>query len=984
MIINGTTEMLRELNAFQVRRVLLVASLYDFFILEEDGRLADLLGQAYTRHDLGYVPSLRHVSGGQAALEAIQAGDFDLVVTIMRLGDMDPFTFGRRVKELRPGMPVVLLAFNTPELDRLVELADPAAVDRIFVWQGDGKILVGIIEYIEDQRNAAADTRRAGVQNLLVIEDSPLFYSMYLPLLFEELWGQTDRLLQEDLTFTQRSLRQKARPKVHLATTYEEALAVYEEFKDHLLGIITDMRFPRAGTLDPAAGLDFVTRVRGEQPDLPVLIQSSEDGGAEAARQLGVGYLLKSSKTLFADFQSALRDQFGFGDLVLRDAGGQAVQRISNLPMLLAVLDNLSEGVLRSAVSRGELRRWLLARTELAFAARLADPAVRDCADESELRRAIHRAWADCQRQAQQGGVVRYSRKSYEGHHRFMRLGGGSIGGKARGLAFIDQVLTRHIPEDRFPDVTLAIPKTLVIGTDVFDAFIRENNLLEFAAHETSDRRIASRFLQSDLPATLVGDLRNFIQHVRVPLAVRSSSLLEDALYQPFAGIYATKMIPNHHKDVDTRFRDLTNAIKLVWASTFFRGAKAYIESTNHRIEEEKMAVIIQEVVGRLHKDRFYPDISGVGCSYNYYPTGYAKPQDGVVLAALGLGKTVVDGGTALRFCPAHPKIIPQFATIPDMLDHSQNSFWAINMQDAYTRPYDDEDQFLTQLPLSAAEQDGTLAFIGSTYSRRDDRVYDGIRGDGPRIVTFAHILKREVFPLAKILRELLALASDAMGCAIEMEFAVTLDPENALPARFGFLQVRPMVVSDELVEVELAAHDPAAVLLRSSQVLGNGVNRKISDIVFVHPDGFDAAHTPAIAREVDQLNGELRAEGRPYLLIGPGRWGSTDSWLGIPVNFGQINGAKVIVEIALPQMNVDPSQGSHFFQNLTSLRIGYFTVPLHPDEGFIDWDWLKAQSPAHATEHLRHLRLEQPLEVRIDGRIGRGVVLKPTPEPAP
>jgi CheY-like chemotaxis protein len=971
------TAPLKKLMPYKIRQVLLVASLYDFFIIEEDGRLSDLLGAAYKQRDLGYVPMLHRVSSAQAAIEALGESRYDLVVSILRMGDMDPFTFGHRIKEAQPDLPVVLLAFNTPELQRLLELNDRRSIDQIFVWQGDGKILLGIIQSIEDLKNAPADTQNVGVHNLLLIEDSPHFYSMYLPILFDELWDQTNQLLQEEMTFEQRNLRQRARPKVHLATTYEQAETVFEAFQNNLIGVVSDVQFPRGGRPDSEAGLAFVQMVQRRTPHLPVLLQSSEPDLDQAARRLGVDFLLKSSHTLTADLRRFLHERLGFGELAIRDGQGHSIARINRLPALMSALETVPDDVLMRILRQGDIHRWLIAHTEFRLACQFDQPAITGGGNPAEVRRLLRREWEDYQRKAQRGGIVRFTRTTYDGFCRFMRLGPGSLGGKARGLAFSDKLLSEHLPENEYPGVQIAIPKTLVIGTDVFDAFMAGNNLWEFAARESSDRLIASRFINADLPPTIVGDLRDLIRHVKVPLAVRSSSLLEDALYQPFAGIYATKMIPNNHADTDSRFRDLANAVKLVFASTFFRKAKAYIESTNHRIEEEKMAVIIQEVVGRNHRERFYPDFSGVACSYNYYPAGYARPEDGVVSLALGLGKTVVDGGAVLRYCPAYPRVIPQFGTIRDMLNHSQQDFYAINMREFFSRAYDDEDQFLLHLPLKAAEQDGALRHLASTFVAREDRVNDGINAEGPRIITFAHILKNEVMPLSPILKRLLALAADAMGCPIEMEFAVTLDPEKALPAHFGLLQVRPMVVSDELVTVELDGLDPAAAVCFSTQVLGNGVFREIGDIVYVKTEGFTAANTPRIALEVDRLNQQLRAEQRPYILAGPGRWGSSDPWLGIPVHWGQINGAKVIIEVSLPQLNVDPSQGSHFFQNITSLRIGYFTVPMNPAEGRIDWGWLDALPPVQETQHLRHVRVEPPLEVHIDGRIGHGVIFK-------
>ncbi|HOW43564.1 MAG TPA: PEP/pyruvate-binding domain-containing protein [Candidatus Aminicenantes bacterium] len=974
-------ERIGRLAPYKVKKFLLVASRYDLFMLEEDGRLQDLLLQSYQQWNRGYVPQFVRVSGGENALQRVRQEPFDLVVAVMRLGDMDPFQFGRQVRAAAPGLPVVGLAYNTPELKRLLELDDGSALEKIFVWQGDGNLLPGIIQFIEDRRNAAGDTRLAGVQNILLIEDSPGFYSSYLPLIFAVLRRLTEGLLKEDLTFTQRLLRQNARPRVQLATRYDEAAAFFAEFKDSLLGVITDASFPRAagGEVDPRAGLEFARVARGRRPSLPILLQSSDEGAEELARQAGLPFLSKNSPTLLRDLERFLAERFGFGDLVLAGDGA----RFANLDQLYSGSAELPAPALAAAVASGALDRWLRARTEfaLADALRLEFAAGAGADAGTRLRRRIAASRAASRR----GAIVPYSRSFHEEHAQFSIIGSGSIGGKARGLAFMDRILAASFTEGRYPGVTVAIPRTLVLGTDVFDDFMRQNDLLPQAVLDHSDAHLASLFIKASLPSRFVGDLRDFIRQVKAPLAVRSSSLLEDSLYQPFAGIYATKMLPNDQDGEDIRFLNLVNAIKFVYASTFFRQAKAYIASTPHRVEDEKMAVIIQPVVGRRHPDCFYPDLSGVARSYNFYPVGPARPEDGVVNVALGLGKTVVDGGVSLRFTPAFAGILPQFASIKDMFQFSQRDFYAVAMRRQDSVAFLEEDQYLVKFGLDKAETDGALEYLASTYSRENDAVYDGISAEGPRILNFAHILKNNAFPLAAIVGDLLQLGREAMNCAVEIEFAAAFDGPEVYPARFSLLQVRPLVVQDELVQVELDDALRQAAFCSSDRVLGNGVTRGLRDIVFVKPQVFDASRSPQIAGEVDQLNARLSRENAPYVLIGPGRWGSTDPWLGIPVKWSQISGVRVVVEAAQPNMNVDPSQGSHFFQNMTSLRIGYFTVPLDRGHGFIDWAWLDSLPVAFESEHLRHVRLGEPLAVVIDGRRGQGVILKPgAPVPGP
>ncbi len=967
-----------HLMPFRVKKFLLVASLYDCFVLEEDGRLHELLMESYGQWNLGYVPRFVRVSGGENALKLLRAESFDLVVAVMRLGDMDPFTFGRQVKQIDPRLPVIGLAYNTPELQRLLEMDDGSALERIFVWQGDGHILLGIIQFIEDRKNAASDTQLVGVQNILLIEDDIAFYSSYLPLIFAALRKLNSTLLKEDLTFSQRLLRQNARPRVHLATTYEEAEAVYARFKDSLLGILTDAGVPQRKVLNPTAGILFLKAVLAEVPHLPVLLQSSEPGVERMARDLGVPFISKTSPTLLRDLTGFLSSSFGFGDLALRDPRSATARRIADVNQLFAATAEVPDEVLAGALARGDLDRWLRARTEFALANAVRELPVAEDGTVDDLGGRLRRLIAESRAASQRGSIVAYSRHFRDQPATFSMVGGGSVGGKARGLAFMDRVFARYLDPERYPGVSVSIPRTVVLGTGVFDDFVEQNYLLPTAVVGHSDAHLANFFLKASLPGRIVGDLRDFIEHVKVPLAVRSSSLLEDSLYQPFAGIYATKMLPNDQVSDDLRFLNLVNAIKYVLASTFFRQARSYLGNTPHRIEDEKMAVVIQPVVGRRHGDCFYPDFSGVACSYNYYPVGQAKPEDGVANVALGLGKTVVEGGASLRFTPAFPGVLPQFPAVRDLFRFSQREFFAIAMRHVASIAFLEEDQYLVKCGLERAEADGVLRFLASTYSRDDDALYDGIGRPGPRIVTFAHVLKNDAFPLARILIDLLQLCSAAMNCAVEIEFAGTLDPTHGLPGRFSLLQVRPMVAQDGSVHVELDDRQRDGALCFSDRASGNGVTQIVRDIVYVKPAVFEAARSPQIAAELDGLNATLRDARSPYLLIGPGRWGSTDPWLGIPVKWDQISGVKVVVEASLPGVSVDPSQGSHFFQNMTALGIGYFTVPGDRTHGFVDWAWLESQVAAGETDHLRHVRLAEPLTILIDGRQSRGVIRKP------
>ncbi len=970
---------LQNLMTFKIRRVLLVASLYDYFLLEEDGRLVDLLGAAYNERDLGYVPTINQVSNGSEALEALETDEFDLVITHMRLDDMEPFDLGEMIKKDHPELPVVLLAFNTPQLEEVQNRIIESSIDMSFLWQGDGKILVAIIKYIEDMKNAQHDTEIAGVQNIILLESSIRFYSTNLLTIYEELWNHIEQMLKLELTYTQKKMRQRKRPRIHLATSFEEGMRVYEMFKDNLMGVIASESLNRNGKRDKTAGIDFAGKVREENHFLPILLLTNGNEKAEIADKLRAGYLVKRSPTLPEEFKQSLIDYFYFGDLILRDENGNIKSRVSNLKDLAKIFDKLDIEIISRYMDNGEISRWLKARTETNLAKKIERINHAEYNDSSRFRAALRNTLREHRRETHRGSIIRYSKDLFKDISRFSLIGSGSIGGKARGLAFIDKVLNSYIKEGDFPEVDITIPRTVVIGTDVFEEFMKENNLFEFSySAEHTEEEITKKFLNCTLPSSIRKDLKDYAANVKVPLAVRSSSLLEDSLYQPFAGVYATKMLPNDGKKAAERYRELEKAVKLVYASTFFPNAKAYIKHTPSRIEDEKMAVIIQEVVGKRHDNHFYPHFSGVARSYNYYPVGKARPEDGVANLAIGLGKTVVDGGITASFSPRYPKVLAGIYSTEDMLNNTQKNYWAIRMGRQVEKTVEDEDQYLEKLDLLRAEKDGILDFTGSTYSRENNTIYDGISRPGARVVSYASILKYDVMPLARIIEMLLRLGQKAMGCPVEIEFAVTLGRHKALPAEFGLLQVKPLVSREDLMQVDISDYDEDLILARSPNVLGNGIIEDIEDIIYVKPDEFDASTNPEIAKEVSELNREFNGSEKHYLLIGPGRWGSSEPWLGVPVKWGDINNAKVIIEASLENMNPDASQGSHFFQNITSLGLGYFTVRLNIDNSLLRWNWLAAQKAVKETKHLRHVILDRPIKIFMDGKKGVGIILKP------
>jgi hypothetical protein len=968
-----------KLFAHRVQDVLLVCSLYESFILEEDGLVADLIVSEYQELNLSHAPRVSHVSSGEQALNVIRERKVDLIITMTRLVDMAVPAFAEAVKKIRPDLTVIVLTDDPREVAPYSDIEKRGAIDRIFLWYGDAKILLAIIKHVEDLLNAEHDTRVGNVRIIILIENSMRFYSSYLPLIYTELMKQTQALMAEGVNPVHKLLRMRARPKILLAENFEQACEYYHKFRSNILGIISDIRFSRDGTLDPEAGLEFARRVKRDSPQMPVLLQSSDAGHGQAATELGAYFLHKKSMRLLQELRGFILNNFGFGEFVFRMPDGREVARAADFRDLIAKLHQVPDESILFHAGSDHFSNWLMARTEFELAARIRPRKVSEFSDVASLRKYLIETFSEFLERSQTGVIADFSRQRFSRGVPFARIGGGSIGGKARGMAFINALLKRYDLRQRWPGVRVAVPNAAAIGTDVFDTFLEENRLGELVVEDKDDEELTRVFLACDLPAAVRNDLAAFVDRVRCPLAVRSSSLLEDSHGQPFAGIYRTYMIPNNQASPVLRLEQLCNAVKLVYASTFFRAARLYLEATGHHAEEEKMGVVLQELVGAEYGDRFYPTFSGVARSYNFYPLGKLKPEDGVACVALGLGKMVVEGGEMLLFSPKHPQVLPQFSHVEDMLANAQRSFYALDMR--HPGPYrsSDADQNLLRLDLEAAEADGTLAPLGSVYSPENDAVYDGIVRPGPRLVTFAHVLKSRLFPLADILNLLLDIGHHAMACPIEIEFAVNMKGD---PMQFGILQIRPTVSDEAFERVSLEEVPQDRLLCSSPQTMGNGYIRSVRDVVFVHPEAFDSAQTRVIAGEISRINEDLKKAGRPCILIGPGRWGSADPWLGIPVTWEQISSAHAVVETSLHNFVVTPSQGSHFFQNLTCFRVGYLTVNPTAGGGFVDWQWLDRQPLVVETRFVRHVLCEEPLEVRLDGRTRRGMIFKSTRQP--
>ena len=970
-----------NLMRYRVREILLVSSLYDAFVLEEDRGLSEVIFNQYIDLNLRFVPRITRVSSAEEALQEMRTRTFDVVLTMARLSDMDPEEFGRRVKEMDSDKPVILLTTEVLSPDLLTRFRRARSIDKIFYWLGDSKILLAIIKYVEDYGNVASDVS-GGVQVILLVEDNPKFYSMFLPMMYTEVMTQTQTLISESINDYQRLLRMRARPKILLAETYEEAMEIVEAYRQNVLGIISDIAFPRGGQLDEEAGYRLLGVTKTEVPDLPVLLQSDHLTDRDSVLSQNAHFLDKNSPNLLQELRDFIMMNLGFGDFVFRRPDGTEIARAHNLQEFERLLKEVPLESVEYHARRNHISIWLRARTEFDLADELRPKKVSDFSDREAMQEYLADAVGDLLDRNRAGNITDLSSYAEGADTAFIRIGSGSLGGKARGIAFMNALLSRSGIPQRYEGISIRTPMTFVVCTDAYEEFLTLNDLQRFAIETEEDAEIGSAFAAAALPEDIEVHLRKIVERVDMPLAVRSSSVLEDSQNLPFAGLYATYMLPNNHPDTEVRLRQLADAVKLVYASVFYQAPKEYVRNTYYRIEEEKMAVIVQELAGEQHGDIFYPVVSGVGQSHNFYPTDPIKPSDGLAHVALGLGKTIVDGENIYRFSPRFPKRPPPYSSTGEFLKMSQSHFYALDLSDSEVTVEPDEGFSLRRLDLKQAEEDGTLFYVAGTFSRHDGRIRNTLAVDGPRVVTFANILKNRIVPLPEILVDLMELGKASFGTDVEIEFALNVrGTREESEAQFYFLQIRPMVVGRETVEVSTADVDTDHILAASDQAMGNGLFEEIYDLVYVDPDRFDVGRSVEVAREVGQINKKLAAEGRRCILIGFGRWGTSDRWLGIPVDWGQISTAQVIVESDLGDFRVDPSQGSHFFHNLISLRLGYFHIRGGRNEEYILWDWIRELPVEEETHFVRHVHLEAPLTAKIDGRSSRGVILKPDGE---
>jgi hypothetical protein len=978
-----------RLMPFRVREVLLVSSQYDAFILEEDGHLTERLFTEYSELNLSSAPRITHTSSAAEAMEMMAERPFDLVITMVRLEDMDVTAFGHQVKEAHPGMPFVLMAFTEAELIHFGSL-NSEVIDHVFVWAGDAQILLGIIKLIEDQRNVEPDTRNAEVRVILFVEDSVQRYSSFVSLLYGELMLQSQELISEGVNNHHKLMRMRGRPRLLLATNYEEAMEYFEKYGDYLMALISDIRFPREGETDAQAGFRLVEAFREKIPDLPILLQSAEPENRPRARQMKVHFATKKSESLQRELRAFMKGRLGFGSFIFRLPDGNEVARARDTFDMEEILASVPAASLFYHASRNDFSTWLMTRSLIVLAQRVKATSVNDFDDMEGVRQYLIRALRGVRILEQREVITDFTPRQKGPETAYLRIGSGSLGGKARSIAFANSVLASLDLVSKYPDFEVKTPRTLVICTGEFDRYLEDSAGLTDVEKLSDDDEVMEHFLDAHIPEDLFLKLEMVCKTMRGPLAVRSSGLLEDSHIHPFAGIYSTYMLPNNHPEIRVRLREIVRAIKAVYASAFSMEARAYLADTPFSYEEEKLAVMIQEMVGSRHGSRFYPNFSGVALSDNYYPVGYQKPEEGVALVALGMGHQIVQGGSALLFSPSTPKILPQYPSPREFLAHSQNHFYALDMTRPTVNFFDGPDSSLKRFPLSAAEEDGMLTAIASTYVAGEDRIRDSLTAVGARLLTFNNILRWESIPLAPVLAELLQVFREALACGVEIEFSVDLgDLGKSLPRGqprrspcLYVLQVRPQGSPCQQSGACMEGVEERLLLARTPRSLGNGRLQNLVDVVYVKPRDLNGVRSAAVATQVGYFNQKLREAGRRYLLVGPGRWGSSDVHLGIPVEWSQISRARVIIETSFAGRIVEPSQGSHFFHNITARQIGYLTMPPESEgpedeRGYLDMDWFDQQPFEEETEDVRHIRLEFPLTVLLDGAKGEAVVLK-------
>ena len=963
----------------RIYNVLLIATKYDAFMLEDDGRVDEQIFNEYTALSLRYPPRFTQVTTEEEALNELKNRNFELIICMPNMDNRDIFAAATEIKTHYPHIPIVVLTPFSKEVSKRVANEDLSAIDYVFSWLGNSELLLAISKLIEDKMNAPDDVASVGVQIIMLVEDSIRFYSSALPHLYKFVLEQSQEFAKEALNPHQQTLRMRGRPKIKLARTYEEAVRIFEQYQNNILGIISDMSFMHTGVKDPYAGYKFGQYVRKTGKIIPFILESSESANEVYAHELGASFIDKNSKSYPQDLRKKIMQRFGFGDFViLNPKTKEEIMRIKDLKDLQKKVFQIPDDSLVYHLSRNHFSRFFYSRAMFPPAEVLKNVDVSDYKDMDEARKLIFDLIVQYRRMKNSGVVAIYKKERFDEYSNFARIGDGSLGGKGRGLAFIGAMIKRY-PKLEQENFAVNIPKTVVICTDIFDEFMETNELYPIALSDTDNDTILKYFLRASLPSRLIEDLMAFSEVVKGPIAIRSSSLLEDSHYQPFAGIYSTYMIPKQ-EDKYEMLRSLSDAIKAVYASVFYQDSKAYMTATSNLIDQEKMAIVLQEVVGTQYGDHYYPTISGVARSLNFYPIGNEKAEDGIANIALGLGKYIVDGGLTLRFSPRHPHNILQMSSTDFALRETQTRFYALDLNpENIVDKFSVDDAFnLKKLTLKEADADGSLKFITSTYDPYDMIIRDGYYPGGRKILSFVNVLQHDVFPLASTLDQLLQIGQKEMGRPVEIEFAINMNKQDPRIATFYLLQIRPIVDNKEVMNEDLSVIQQEDTILSSTSVLGHGIINDVQDVIYVKTGAFNAANNQLIAYDIEKMNRKFTGTETNYVLVGPGRWGSSDPWLGIPVKWPHISNAKVIVECGLENYRVDPSQGTHFFQNLTSFGVGYFTINPFKGEGWFDEDYLNQLPAVEETEYLRHVRLHAPIVIKMDGKRSLGVVMKP------
>ncbi len=968
-------KMFHELMSWKVERILLASRPYDAWILEKDQPLAERIIHEYRGLNLSRPPRLTWVASAKGALDELDKQEFDLVITMPGLVDMDVHVLGSEIKAKRKDLAVILLSHG-PRLpqESFVE-EEPTGIDGTFIWTGNPDILLAIIKSVEDRKNVEKDTATAGIRVILFVEDSSSYVSLILPTLYREVVLQTQKVIECSQTEEGRLLAMRARPKILPARNYDEALELFKKYEPYVLGVLSDVRFLRNGQPDHDAGIDLLKHIHEERPDIPLLLMSNESENAESAKKIPALFVDKNSMGLQGEVSAFVRNHLGFGDFVFRMPDGLEVARAGNLGALENAVLKIPPESLQYHCRRNDFSRWLFARTEIQLASYVRGLTDDDFQSIEARRRYLVELLRGTRQSRRRGSIVTFNPEEFDSFTEFAKIGTGSLGGKARGLAFFSWLL-HHNPEihEKYADVQIRVPQTLILTTEGFDDFVDSNDLRSFAENEAPDGDIAARFMSAEVPQWIAGQLEAYLNEVQQPLAVRSSSLLEDAQFRAYAGLYRTYLLPNNSRDFKHRFENLLSAVKLVYASTYFQGPRDFSHRVGNRVDEEKMAVIIQQVCGSAFDGYFYPAISGVAQSHNYYPAPGMKPEEGVVVIALGLGRTVMEGGQTLRFSPKKPELALQISRVEDFLRSAQREFLAVRLDAEFPNLGPDETITLARRNVFDAAGEYPIRLLTSTYVPEENRLRDGTANRGYTVVTFGQVLKYGRLPLGRIVEDILAIGMEGMGGPVEIEFAVNIPSDSRTRPEFCILQIRPMSAREEVREVEISPEDISSAFLVSSTALGNCVNQTMSDIVFVDPETFAAEATPQIAKEIGEINKKLLLEGRKSLLIGPGRWGSADRWLGIPAQWHDISAAGAIVETEFKELKAEPSQGSHFFHNIVTLGINYITVGHGPTDR-IDWRFLHGLPELNRTKYVRHVRLENPMTLKVDVKTGRCVI---------